>query len=286
MDIRHLLISTLTLFLTLNNCMVFADNKKSPATVEALVIFKCGTVNSPDRSLWSPGVDVNVKHQMVASCYLIRHKDGMMVWDTGIPEFVKSKPEDVTLAQGKIKLTLEQPFPEALKSFGVKPEEIDFLALSHMHADHAGNANAFATATWLVQEAEYDAAFGPLAKQLNFNPKTYEKLSHSKVIKLNGHHDVFSDGSVILIPAPGHTPGHQVLFVRLPSGPVVLSGDLWHFQSNWKFSRVPGFNYDPKQTADSMKAINALLIATGAKLYIQHDFVQNSQLPHAPDIIR
>ena len=183
-------------------------------TANEIVVFECGTIRSPDRSFWSPGVDVDVEHSMVASCYLIRHKDGLMVWDTGLPAFVASKPEGVSIRGGKIELFLDKPFPQLLQDFGTSLDEIDHLALSHMHADHSGNASAFSNATWYVQEAEYDAAFGPLAKKLGFNINIYSELKHSKTVKLNGHHDVYGDGSVVIISAPGHTPGHQVLFVR------------------------------------------------------------------------
>jgi len=259
---------------------------RAAGTVNDIVVFECGKISTPDRSFWSPGVDVNVKHDMVASCYLIRHNNGLMVWDTGLPAAIASKPDGISIAGGKINLFLDTPFPKLLQEFGVAPEEVKHLALSHMHADHAGNANAFAHATWYVQQAEHEAAFSPLAKKLNFNLKTYNKLAESKTVKLNGRHDIFGDGSVVIIPAPGHTPGHQVLLVNLPSGPVLLSGDLWHFSSNHQFSRVPSFNYDRKQTLESIKSINNLIAATGAKLLIQHDKEQNSQIPHAPKYLR
>jgi glyoxylase-like metal-dependent hydrolase (beta-lactamase superfamily II) len=248
----------------------------------SLTIFECGRGEAPDRSFWSPGVDINVKHSLVASCYLIRHPDGLMVWDTGIPAFVAQRPNGLSVAGGKINYFLETPFPQQLKSQGISPGSIQHLGISHMHPDHAGNANAFSNANWYVQQAEYDAAFGPDASKFNFIPKTYQKLKDGLVTKLNGHHDVFGDGSVMIIPAPGHTPGHQVLLVRLPSGPVLLSGDLWHFNSNKEHSRIPGFNFDQQASRNSMTAINSLLAVTGAKLLIQHDVEQNSSLPHAP----
>ncbi|MBL1275313.1 MAG: N-acyl homoserine lactonase family protein [Ectothiorhodospiraceae bacterium] len=263
--------------------IVMAGTKNS---VESLTVFECGKIQSPDRSLWSPGVDVNVAHKMVASCYLIRHKNGTMVWDTGIPAFVAKKPKGVSVAGGKITLFLDKPFPQLLEEHGISPASIDHLAISHMHPDHSGNANAFSNATWYVQEAEYAAAFGLMAKKLNFNLKTYNKLKDGKVVKLNHHHDVFGDGSVVIIPAPGHTPGHQVLFVRLPSGPVLLSGDLWHFRSNYENGRVPGFNFDKKETKNSMAMIDSLITITGAKLLLQHDSEQNATIPHAPQSLR
>ncbi|WP_156912379.1 N-acyl homoserine lactonase family protein [Roseibium algicola] len=251
-------------------------------TVENLTVFECGQITGVDRSFWSPGVDVGVAHEMVASCYLIRHSKGLMVWDTGIPAAVANIEEGLQIADGKINLTVEQPFPEQLRSFGVDPGNVDFLAMSHMHADHAGNANIFSNATWFIQQAEYDAAFGTHAAEFNFNAKTYDQLDPAKAEKLTGYHDVFGDRSVIIIPAPGHTPGHQVLWVNLKSGPVVLSGDLWHFESNHEHQRVPGFNFDREQTLSSMRMIDGLIAATGARLFIQHDKNLNVKIPHAP----
>jgi N-acyl homoserine lactone hydrolase len=255
-------------------------------TVTSLTVFECGRAEAPDRSFWSPGVDVNVEHSLTASCYLIRHSDGVMVWDTGMPALVAELPDGLSVAGGKIRFFLDKPFPEQLKEQGVAPESVDHLAISHMHPDHAGNANIFSKATWYIQEAEYDAAFGPDAQKFNFIPKTYEQLSSSKVVKLNGHHDVFGDGSVVIVPAPGHTPGHQVLFVRLPSGPVILSGDLWHFTSNYEHARIPGFNFDQQATKNSMEMIDSLIAITGAKLLIQHDKAQNMTIPHAPKFLK
>lgn len=262
------------------------DKRNQHATVDSLTVFECGRVEAPDRSHWSPGVDVNVAHKMVASCYLIRHNGHLMVWDTGIPAPVANLPKGLSIAGGKINLFLDKPFPQLLKDSGISPGDVSYLAMSHMHADHTGNANAFSRAKWFIQNAEYEAAFGEDASKFNFRKATYEKLDQSKVVKLDGHHDVFNDGSVVIIPAPGHTPGHQVLYVNLESGPVILSGDLWHFASNYNFSRVPGFNYNIEQTKASMKMIDALATVSGAKIILQHDHEGNKKIPHSPASLR
>ncbi len=142
---------------------------------------------------------------------------------------------------------------------------IKYLALSHTHPDHTGNANLFTAATLYMQEPEYDAAFGPDAAKYNFNPATYDKLRGNPVVKLHGDHDVFSDGSVVIKSTPGHTIGHQALLVRLPkTGPVLLSGDLVHFEDNWVNKRVPARNFDREQSLRTMEAIGAFLAETKA----------------------
>ena len=97
-----------------------------------------------------------------------------------------------------------------------------------------------------MQAPEYDAVFGPEPQKYGFVAANFEKLRDSKAVKLNGDHDVFGDGSVVIKSAPGHTPGHQVLFVRLPkTGPVMLSGDMVHLTVQLgATASCPSFNFN------------------------------------------
>ena len=156
-----------------------------------------------------------------------------------------------------------------------------------MDFDHVGNANMFTASTLLTQESEYSAAFGPQAERTDRGLSLYEELRDNETILLNGDHDVFGDGSVLILPAPGHTPGHQVLFVDLiETGPIVLSGDLYHFAENRVHRRVPAFNFDAEMTLQSMERIEAFLTETGATLWIQHDPEQNASIRHSPTYVR
>jgi glyoxylase-like metal-dependent hydrolase (beta-lactamase superfamily II) len=173
-----------------------------------------------------------------------------------------------------------------LAEIGFNPSDATYLALSHMHYDHVGNANLFAASTLLIQEAEQRAAFSDSVLATP-SARYYAKLRSTKTIVLRGAHDVFGDSSVVIMPAPGHTPGHQVLLLRLPkTGPVVLSGDLYHFAKNRRLRRMPQFNFDREMTLRSMDQIEAFLTRTGATLWIQHDVEQNSKLPYSPAVIR
>jgi N-acyl homoserine lactone hydrolase len=155
-----------------------------------------------------------------------------------------------------------------------------------MHGDHVGNAGLFSKATLYIQEAEYDAAFGPDSAKFSFNVTIYDKLRDNRVVKLRGDHDVFGDGSVTILSTPGHTPGHQSLSVRLPRrGLVILSGDLVHFQDNWDHRRVPAFNYDREQTLASMQKVAGLLASQKAELWINHDKAQSGRIPKSPQYI-
>jgi N-acyl homoserine lactone hydrolase len=253
------------------------------ASVERMYVMTCGENRTDDVSAWSPGVNVGQPRVFSNHCYLIRHPKGWLLWDTGNADAIAAHPEGVSGAGGRLIVRMPKTLASQLKELGVDPMEIKYLALSHTHADHTGNANLFTAATLYMQEAEYDAAFGPDAKKYRFNPATYDKLRGNPVVKLHGDHDVFGDGSVVIKSAPGHTIGHQALLVRLPkTGPVLLSGDLVHFEDNWVHKRVPALNFDREQSLRTMQAIEAFLAETKATLWINHDKAQSERIPKAP----
>jgi glyoxylase-like metal-dependent hydrolase (beta-lactamase superfamily II) len=175
----------------------------------------------------------------------------------------------------------------ALAEIGVDPAKIEHVAFSHTHGDHVGNGNLFTGATLDMQQAKYDIAFRVDAvSKWNFEVTRYNTLRGNKTVKLNGDHDVFGDGAVVIIATPGHTPGHQSLWGRLPkTGPVILSGDMVHLQDNWTHRRVPSFNFDVAQSLKSMEKVAGLMQKTGAKLWINHDQAQSDAMPKAPQFI-
>ncbi len=187
---------------------------------------------------------------------------------------------------GAIRSIVGKTLASQLAEIGVKPEDVTHIAFSHTHGDHVGNANYFTKATLYMQEPEYAAAFGASPSKFGFDPSTYDKLRANPVIKLNGDYDVFGDSSVMILSTPGHTPGHQSLLVRLPKrGPVVLSGDMTHFQENWVNRRVPANNFSKEQSVQSMEKVAALLEASKAQLWINHDKAQSAGIPKSPKYV-
>ena len=135
---------------------------------------------------------------------------------------------------------IDKSLRSQLAAIGYGPADITYLAMSHAHGDHSGNANDYAGSTWIVQKAERDFMFSDAAAKTSAKPDQYSKLKDSKTIVIDGDYDVFGDGAVMLISTPGHTPGHQCLLVRLPkTGPVLLSGDLYHFPGEREFHTFP-----------------------------------------------
>jgi glyoxylase-like metal-dependent hydrolase (beta-lactamase superfamily II) len=161
---------------------------------------------------------------------------------------------------------------------------IAYVAMSHYHADHTANANAFARSTWIVQQAEYEM----MSKEGDVgirSPETYKDLMGAKRITLdNADLDVFGDGTVVVKTAPGHTPGHQMLFLRLEnSGPLLLEGDLYHLPEERSLDRVPTFDFDAAMTRATRVKVEAFLKETGAQMWIQHDPATYAALKKAPE---
>lgn len=261
----------LSVFLSLN----FSHAQSGKSGVEKLYILNCGEGVASDVSRWSPGVDEGKSIEFVDNCYLIKHAQGWMLWDTGIPDAVAAMPNGLVPADPKA-LVWHRPKTLAaqLDELGVKPSDIKAMAVSHTHPDHIGNIEMFPTTMLYVQKAEYE---WPGA---NGEPRF--KPAHP-VTTLEGDHDVFGDGSVIILSTPGHTPGHQSLLVKLPNtGAVILSGDAVHFKSNWDNRRVPSINFSKDQTLASMQKISETMTKEKAQFWINHDKAQRDTLKLSP----
>jgi N-acyl homoserine lactone hydrolase len=218
---------------------------------------------------------------MAVPCFLVAHPKGTVAWDVGAVPDSAFKPGGgpATLRYA----TAPKPFAAQLAEVGYAPADITFLALSHFHWDHIGNANLFAGATWLVQKPERDIMFTePFSPRTE--PANYSALKNSKTVFIPaGDHDVFGDGTVVLKSTPGHSPAHLVLFLKLVrTGPILLSGDLYHYPEERTLNRVPTTEFNADQTVASRAVVETFLKQTGAQLWIQHDFTANAKLKKAP----
>ena len=218
---------------------------------------------------------------MSIPCILVAHPKGTLMWDNGdIPDRA-FPPSGGRATLGVV--TQDKPLLPQMAAVGYAPGDITFLSMSHYHGDHVANANAFAGATWLVRKVERDRMFG--AEPIVRSPlDNYSALQNSKTIIIDKDDwDVFGDGSVVIKSTPGHTPGHNVLFLRLKkTGPVVLSGDLYHYPEERTLKRLPVAEFNKDQTAASRAELEVFLKKTGAQLWIEQDITANARLKKAP----
>lgn len=224
---------------------------------------------------------------MVVPCYLIRHRDGDLIWDTGLPEALADMPGG-RLEMGELGvLTMPRKLTGQLAELGLTPGDIEYLSVSHAHTDHIGNGGLFAGATWIVDPDERAHAFRDEARA-DDQFASYAALENARTRLIEEPTlDVFGDGSVIIIQTPGHTPGHTVLLVTLAgAGPVLLSGDLYHLAASRPNRRVPRFNYNREQTLESMELFDRIAAERGARVILQHVPEDFEALPRFPEPLR
>ena len=258
-----------------------ATQAAEPAAVK-LWRLDCGTIQVNQLSLFSDVFDyAGKKRTLTDSCYLIRHGTDYMLWDTGLPAGLKGAPVN---DKAPFSPTLNQTLVEQLAKIGVKPAEIGLVGISHYHFDHVGQAAAFAPAKLIMGKADLDAMqqtpppFGAepdlLAPWLK---------NGAPVEPVAGDKDIYGDGTVTMLSMPGHTPGSYALLVRLKEkGPVLLSGDVVHFEAQFKNEGVPGFNTNRADSLASMDRMQRMAKNLKATLVVQHDADDIGKLPAFP----
>ena len=253
-------------------------------------VFDGGKLDGGDPSRFSLKREEMAMADMSIAAYLVVHPKGTLMWDAGaLPDNELTSEGTTTryrivLPNGNERfVTTSRKLASQLAQTGYSPADINYLALSHYHYDHTGNANLFAGATWLVRKVERDIMFPDKPNDLT-RPDTYARLKTSKTTLVSSDdYDVFGDGTVVLKFTPGHTPGHQVLFLKLAkTGPIVISGDLYHYPEERTLHRVPTFDVDPKATAASRTALDQFMTKAGAQLWIQHDLAASLKTKKAP----
>ena len=209
------------------------------------------------------------------SCYLIKRGDDYMLWDTGHALTAGAPAPKVSIV-------------DQLAQIGVKPEQIKFVGISHYHADHTGQVASFPGSTVLIGKGDWDGITAPKPNTgANVAPFTHWISGGGKLEALPGDKDVFGDGTVVIINTPGHTPGHRSLLVRLKGmGPVLISGDLTHFQENYAVNGVPGFNFHRGDTLASLERFKTSAANLKATVIIQHDARDVGKLPAWPAVAK
>jgi N-acyl homoserine lactone hydrolase len=251
-----------------------------------LYVFDCGTLKSGNPApLLERGVTTT---DMSVTAYLIVHPRGTLLWETGvIPDDLIERGE-TTVFRATAKKTLRSQLAE----IGYKPSNITYLALSHYHYDHSANSNEYGGSTWLVQKPESEAMFSAAPRPAVANSPSPEAvnarfaaLKNSKTTLLVGDHDVFGDGTVVIVSTPGHSPGHQSLLVKLAkTGAVLLSGDLYHYPAERTLKDFTPFAAlgEPEKERASKAKVEALLKERRATLWIQHDIIADAKLKKSP----
>jgi N-acyl homoserine lactone hydrolase len=263
------------------SCGAAAAAPSAPSAPSApelsLTRFDCGkTTTLADVSRFSDvAAFKGLSIQLTFSCYLIKHGNDYLVWDTGNPPATGSAPAPTAPASSLV---------EQLARLHLTPQQISFVGISHYHGDHVGQVASFPQATLLIGKGDWEA-LNETQPNPGVNPANFAHWisGGGKVEPLSGDKDVFGDGSVIMLNTPGHTPGHHSLLVKLKEmGNVLITGDLAHFRENYDSNGVPTFNTSRAETLASLDRFKQLAANLKATVIIQHDARDIDKLPAFP----
>jgi N-acyl homoserine lactone hydrolase len=236
-----------------------------------LTRLECGTGITNDVGRFSDTFSMEgVKIPFVFSCYLIKHGNDYMLWDTGHAMTAGAVAPKVSVV-------------DLLAQLQIKPEQIKFVGISHYHADHTGQVASFPQATLLIGTGDWNNVTS--AKPVGANPAFFAPWisGGSKVEPVPLDKDVFGDGTVVMLTTPGHTPGHHSVLIRLKEkGNVLITGDLAHFHENYEANGVPGFNTSRAETLASLDRFKKLAAQLKATVILQHDARDVGKLPAFP----
>lgn len=241
----------------------------------------CGDVEVSDLNVFSDAyLYVGQRKTLTASCYLVRHGDRYLLWDTGLSGELAGR----SAVDGPFTFSLRERIVPQLARIGIRPEQVNFVGISHYHDDHTGQAADFPGATLLIGKDDLDVLRQWPAGAARF---TRWLSGGGTVEAVEGDRDIFGDGSVVMLNLPGHTPGHHGLLVRLAGGRnILLSGDAFHFREQIANAGVPGFNTNRADTLASAARLIAIADSLDAELVIQHDPADIARLPAFPESAR
>ena len=244
----------------------------------------CGQIRVDDLNSFSDTYAyVGQSRVLAASCYLIRHGDDYMLWDTGLPKSDQGLP---LRGAGSTGQTLGKTLVDQLAALKLTAERIGLIGISHYHFDHTGQAGDFPHARLLLGRGDVQALREP-DNAARAKPLAHWLSGDGKLEEVSGDKDVFGDGTVTMLDLPGHTPGHHGLLVKLAkSGYVLLSGDVAHFRENFETNGVPGWNVDRARSLASLDRVRQIVKNLHATFVVQHDERDIATLPAFPEPAR
>lgn len=241
----------------------------------------CGQFHSPGVGMGMDGERVTVPIPF----YVLEHPDGVALFDAGLPAAMCDRSESYLKALQTqdldVSLTPEETLTANLQRLDIDPARVRYAALSHLHFDHAGGLRELPNATVVVQRREWEAGFEPELSNRYGLRKRYFDLGHP-VILVDGEHDLFGDGSAVLVPSYGHTPGHQSLRVRSDQGDHILVGDACYHCGVVESRQFP----EMSDHAAMNRSLDALLAMRGPETVMVwgHDPAQWGEAPVLPGV--
>lgn len=246
----------------------------------------CGGYLELDRASMVSDLAPGQPWTVPVSSYLVVHPRGRLLFDTGVHCATLTDPIGRMGAERARRIGIRSQVGDDVVSqlarAGLQPQDITYVVNSHLHFDHCGGNEFFPQATFLVQKAEMDAARHPGGVE-RYSPSVLD-FDHPLTYHLvDGEHDVFGDGKVLLIPTYGHTPGHQSLLVRASKDTqMVFTADACYTRDNLDRDVLPRVLWHAETMTQSLATLRHLRDRQGATLFYGHDPEQWQAMQHIP----
>ena len=235
--------------------------------------------------------------QIPVGFFVIKHPKGNVLFDTGNNDRIIKDPSywGASFTALKPVNTPDVAIDTQLGKIDLKPDDIKYVVASHLHLDHGGNVGKFPNSTIVVQKDEIQNAFWPKAGTggpyligdvLPLRAENKDYPNAVKMLQLEGDLDLFGDGTLMVKRWVGHTPGSQMMTVRLKNtGLIILTGDNVYFRENVEKSLPPNIvlAYNPSGILAAYEWIRHVMATEKADFFTAHDPDAFKAMKKAPE---
>ena len=206
--------------------------------------------------------------------YAVLHGDVLVMVDCGAHPSLAADPRERLGGQAEYSCVTMSPGDDVagrLTAAGLDPVAVGHVVLTHLHYDHCGGLCLLPRAKVHVQRAELDFAEEPPVYQaLSYIREDWSCVGDERWMVHEGGHDLFGDGSLMLTPTPGHSPGHQSVEVTLSDGRlIILAGDAAFRPREMESRTLPGYLWSPDAVLASWEYLDRRR-REGAELLLTH----------------
>jgi glyoxylase-like metal-dependent hydrolase (beta-lactamase superfamily II) len=243
------------------------------------------------------GAPMTPQIQVPVGFFVVMHPKGNVLFDTGNNDKIITDPSYWGAAFQALKPvnTPDIAIDTQLQKISLKPDDIKYVVVSHLHLDHGGNVGKFPNSTFVVQKSEIQNAFWPeigtganyfIGDVLPLRSPNTDQPNAVKMLQLNGDLDLFGDGTLVVKRWVAHTPGSQMMVVRLKNkGPTILTGDNVYFKENVEKNLPPsiGLAYSPSGILSAYEWIRYEMATEQADFFTAHDPDAFKAMKKAPE---